>query len=68
MAIDDLPPLDVARRVGSKLLDLWTNTNHRGVQLNDARAAVEQWLHHYGQRCWLRQLTRSRPASRRSAC
>ncbi len=32
-------------------------TNHRGVQLNDARQAVERWIHNYGQHCWLRQLT-----------
>jgi len=57
VAIDDLPPLMWHAELGSKLLDLWTNTNHRGVQLNDARAAIEQWLHHYGQRCWLRQLS-----------
>jgi hypothetical protein len=43
--------------LGHKLLDLWTGTNHRGVQLNDAREAIEQWLQQYGQRCWLRQLT-----------
>ncbi len=36
---------------------MWTGTNHRGVQLNDARAAVERWIVNYGQRCWLRQLT-----------
>lgn len=57
VALDDLPPLIWHAELGHKLLDLWTGTNHRGVQLNDAREAVEQWLHHYGQRCWLRQLT-----------
>lgn len=57
VAIDDLPPLIWHAELGHKLLDLWTGTNHRGVQLNDAREAIEQWLHHYGQRCWLRQLT-----------
>ena len=57
VAIDDLPPLIWHAELGQKLLDLWTGTNHRGVQLNDAREAVEQWLTHYGQRCWLRQLT-----------
>jgi hypothetical protein len=31
--------------------------NHRGVQLNDAREAVERWLTRYGQRCWFRQMT-----------
>jgi hypothetical protein len=57
VAIDDLPPLMWHAELGHKLLDVWTGTNHRGVQLNDAREAVDQWLHQYGQRCWLRQLT-----------
>ncbi|MET0897238.1 MAG: guanylate cyclase [Mycobacterium sp.] len=57
VAIDDLPPLIWHAELGDKLLDMWTGTNHRGVQLNDLRAAVEQWMSKYGQRCWLRQLT-----------
>ncbi len=57
VAIDDLPPLIWHAELGQKLLDLWTGTHHRGVQLNDAREVVEQWVHGYGQRCWLRQLT-----------
>lgn len=57
VAIDDLPPLIWHAELGDKLLDLWTGTNHRGVQLNDLRAAVEQWMVKYEQRCWLRQLT-----------
>lgn len=57
VAIDDLPPLLWHAELGDKLTDLWTGTNHRGVQLNDARQAVERWMHRYGQRCWLRQLT-----------
>ncbi|MGV9801412.1 guanylate cyclase [Mycobacterium sp. NPDC003449] len=57
VAIDDLPPLIWHAELGDKLLDMWTGTNHRGVQLNDARQAVERWTHSYGQRCWLRQLT-----------
>jgi hypothetical protein len=57
VAIDDLPPLMWHAELGQKLPDLWTGTNHRGVQLNDARASVEQWVHRYGQRCWFRQLT-----------
>ncbi|MGE5697060.1 MAG: guanylate cyclase [Candidatus Sericytochromatia bacterium] len=56
VAIDDLPPLLWHAELGNKLTDVWTGTNHRGVQLNDAREAVEQWMNHYGQRCWLRQL------------
>ena len=57
VAIDDLPPLMWHAELGQKLTDMWTGTNHRGVQLNDAREAAEQWLNHYGQSCWLRQLT-----------
>ena len=57
VAIDDLPPLIWHAELGDKLTDMWTGSNHRGVQLNDARQAVERWIHNYGQRCWLRQLT-----------
>lgn len=57
VAIDDLPPLMWHAELGQKLLDFWTGTHHRGVQLNDAREAAVQWMEVYGQRCWLRQLT-----------
>jgi hypothetical protein len=57
VAIDDLPALIWHAELGDKLIDMWTGTNHRGVQLNDARQAVERWIHNYGQHCWLRQLT-----------
>lgn len=57
VAVDDLPPLIWHAELGQKLQDLWTGTHHRGVQLNDAREVVEQWVHGYGQRCWLRQLS-----------
>ncbi|MEZ0342292.1 guanylate cyclase [Mycobacterium sp. pV006] len=57
VALDDLPPLIWHAELGDKLLDLWTGTHHRGVQLNDLREAVHRWVHTYGQRCWLRQLT-----------
>ena len=57
VAIDDLPPLMWHAQLGDKLTDMWTASNHRGVQLNDARQSVERWIHHYGQHCWLRQLT-----------
>jgi hypothetical protein len=57
VAVDDLPPLMWHAELGNKLTDLWTGANHRGVQLNDARESVEQWIHRYGQRCWLRQLS-----------
>jgi hypothetical protein len=56
VALEDLPPLIWHAELGDKLLDVWTGTNHRGVQLNDARAAVEQWTGRYQQRCWFRQL------------
>ena len=57
VAIDDLPPLMWSAELGNKLTDVWSGTNHRGVQLNDARESVQQWINVYGQRCWLRQLT-----------
>lgn len=57
VAIDDLPPLIWHAELGQGLIDMWTGTNHRGVQLNDLRAAVEQWIGKYDQRCWLRQLS-----------
>ena len=56
VAIEDLPPLIWHAELGDKLQDMWTGTHHRGVQLNDLRAAVEQWTGTYHQRCWLRQL------------
>ena len=43
VAIDDLPPLIWHAELGDKLIDIWTGTNHRGVQLNDLRQAVLQW-------------------------
>lgn len=57
VAIDDLPPLIWHAELGDKLTDVWAGATHRGVQLNDAREAVERWMQHYHQRCWLRQLT-----------
>ena len=57
VAIDDMPPLIWHAELGDKLECLWSGTNHRGVQLNDLRQAVERWMLTYGQRCWLRQLT-----------
>jgi hypothetical protein len=57
IAIDDMPPLIWHAELGQKLLDMWTGTHHRGVQLHDARQAVEQWMDQYEQQCWLRQLT-----------
>ena len=57
VAIDDLPPLIWHAELGDKLVDMWTGTNHRGVQLHDLQQAVLQWTQRYHQRCWLRQLT-----------
>jgi hypothetical protein len=56
VVLDDLPPLMWHAELGHGLLDVWTGSHHRGVQLHDLRAAVEQWSHRYGQRPWLRQL------------
>lgn len=56
IVLDDLPPLMWHAELGHGLPDVWTGTHHRGVQLHDARAAVEQWAHRYGQQAWLRQL------------
>jgi hypothetical protein len=56
VVLDDLPPLMWHAELGKGLVDVWTGTHHRGVQLHDLRAAVEQWTHRYDQRGWLRQL------------
>jgi hypothetical protein len=56
VVLDDLPPLMWHAELGRGLVDVWTGTHHRGVQLHDLRAAVEQWSHRYEQRAWLRQL------------
>lgn len=56
VVLDDLPPLMWHAELGKGLPDVWTGAHHRGVQLHDLRAAVEQWCHRYGQRAWLRQL------------
>ena len=56
VVLDDLPPLMWHAELGKGLMDVWTNSHHRGVQLHDLRAAVEQWTGRYEQRAWLRQL------------
>lgn len=56
VVLDDLPPLMWHAELGRGLVDVWSGTHHRGVQLHDLRAAVEQWSHRYEQRTWLRQL------------
>ena len=59
VVIDDLPPLMWHAELGQRLPDVWTGSHHRGVQLHDLRAAVEQWTGRYEQRAWLRQLSGS---------
>jgi len=56
VAIEDLPPLMWHAELGRSLPDVWTGTQHRGVQLHDLRDAVLIWAGRYGQRAWLRQL------------
>ncbi|MDN5931152.1 MAG: hypothetical protein L0I24_08830, partial [Pseudonocardia sp.] len=56
VVVDDLPPMLFHAELGRSLLDRWTGTHKRGVQLPAMRDAVLQWGHRYGQRGWLRQL------------
>lgn len=56
IVLADMPPLMWHAELGKGLLDVWTGTHHRGVQLHDLRAAVEQWTGRYEQGAWLRQL------------
>jgi hypothetical protein len=57
VVLDDLPPLMWHAELGKGVLDVWTGTHHRGVQLHDLRSAVTQWMDRYEQRAWLRQLS-----------
>jgi len=56
VVLDDMPPLMWHAELGRSLVDLWTGSNHRGVQLHDLREAVLVWGRKYGQQAWLRQL------------
>jgi hypothetical protein len=56
VVLEDLPPLMWHAELGRGLVDVWTGTHHRGVQLHDLREAVLQWSRRYEQRAWLRQL------------
>ncbi len=56
VVLDDLPPLLWHAELGKGLVDVWTGSHHRGVQLHDLRAAVGLWCGRYQQRAWLRQL------------
>jgi hypothetical protein len=62
LVIEDMPPLMWHAELGKSLPDMWSGTFQRGVQLHDLRDAVTVWAHRYGQRGWLRQL--SRPATK----
>ena len=57
VVLDDLPPLMWHAELGKGLLDVWTGSHHRGVQLHDLREAVAQWTGRYSQRTWMRQLS-----------
>lgn len=57
VVLDDLPPMMWHAELGKSLPDLWSGEEHRGVQLHDLRAAVEQWTGRYRQVAWVRQLT-----------
>lgn len=56
IVIDDLPPLMWHAELSKSLTDVWTGSNHRGVQLHDLREAVDRWSDVYRQQAWLRQL------------
>lgn len=56
VVLEDLPPLMWHAELGQSVVDVWTGTQHRGVQLHDLRAAVTTWTGRYRQECWLRQL------------
>ena len=56
VVLDDLPPLMWHAELGQSLVDVWTGSKHRGVQLHDLRDAVLVWAQRYGQRAWFRQL------------
>lgn len=56
LVLDDLPPLMWHAELGRSLVDVWSGTRHRGVQLHDLHDAVVTWGTRYGQRAWLRQL------------
>ncbi|MFB4267269.1 hypothetical protein [Nonomuraea sp. GTA35] len=56
IVIEDMPPMMWHAELGKSLLDLWSGTHQRGVQLHDLREAVTVWADRYDQRAWLRQL------------
>src|ERR1700761_5732565 len=58
VVLDDLPPLMFHAELGRSLVDMWSGKHQRGVQLHDLRDATLVWANKYGQRAWLRQLTK----------
>ena len=56
VVLDDMPPLMWHAELGRSLPDMWSGTQHRGVQLHDLRQSVLVWATRYSQRAWLRQL------------
>jgi hypothetical protein len=61
VVLEDLPPLMWHAELGKSLTDLWSGKQQRGVQLHDLRDAALVWANRYGQRGWLRQLSRPVP-------
>jgi hypothetical protein len=53
----DLPPLMWHAELGRSLPDVWSGTRQRGVQLHLLQDSVTTWVHRYGQRAWVRQLS-----------
>jgi hypothetical protein len=56
VVLDDLPALLWHAELGKSLVDVWSGTQQRGVQLHDLRDAVLVWTRKYRQQVWLRQL------------
>jgi hypothetical protein len=56
VVLDDLPPLMWHAELGQSLIDMWTGSYQRGVQLHDLRDSALVWANKYGQQGWLRQL------------
>jgi hypothetical protein len=57
VVVDDLPPLLWHAELAKALVDHWSGSYHRGVQLHDLGDAVTRWRERYGQAAWLRQLS-----------
>ncbi len=61
VVLEDLPPLMWHAELGRSLPDLWSGTRHRGVATARPARRRDLWSAKYGQRAWLRQLTRRPP-------